>query len=83
MHNYYINQSTITPFTTFVCNTNYSNEVCLSGSTRTVRGSDYSPASELFSSVRKLDRFNAHKKIGQILSIHSRDIERKQNSDVN
>ena len=48
-------------------------------STRIVRGSDYSPASELFSRVRKtmtgnnpkLDVFNvdAHNKIGQILSI--------------
>ena len=47
--------------------------------TRIVRGSDYSPASELFSRVRKimkgnnpkLDLFHvdAHKKIGQILSI--------------
>ena len=26
---------------------------------------------------------NAHKKIGKILSIHSQDIQRKWNSDVN
>ena len=58
--------------------------------TRIVRGSDYSPASELFSRVRKtmtgnnpkLDLVNvdARKKI---LSICSQDIERKRNSDVN
>ena len=63
--------------------------------TRIVRGSDYSPASELFSSVRKtltgnnpkLDLVNvdARKKIGKItcMSIRSQDIERKRNSDVN
>ena len=61
--------------------------------TRIVRGSDYSPASELFARVRKtmagnnpkLDLINtdAHKKIGQILSICSQGIVRKQNSDVN
>ena len=49
--------------------------------TRIVRGSDYSPASELFARVRqtmtgnnpKLDLVNvdAHKKIGQILTICS------------
>ena len=54
--------------------------------TRIVRGSDYSPASELFARVRqtmtcnnpKLDLVNvdAHKKIGQILTIC-------QNSDIN
>ena len=57
------------------------------GKTRIVRGSDYSPASELFSTVRKimtsnnpkLDLFNGdvHKKIGQILSIKSQGIEQK------
>ena len=59
--------------------------------TRIVRGSDYSPASERFSRVRKtmtgnkLDQVNvdARKKIGKILSIRSQDIERKRNSDVN
>ena len=62
--------------------------------TRIVRGSDYSPAYELFSRVRKktmtgnnpkLDLVNvdAHKKIGNILSICSQDIDRKQNSHVN
>ena len=61
--------------------------------TRIVRGSDYSPASELFARLRKtktgnnpkldLVNFDAHKKIGQILSIGSQDIERKPNSDVN
>ena len=62
--------------------------------TRIVRGSDYSPAYELFSRVRKktmtgnnpkLDLVNvdAHKKIGKILSICSQDIDRKQNSHVN
>ena len=50
-------------------------------STRIVRGSDYSPASELFARERqtmagnnaKLDLVNvdAHKKIGQILTICS------------
>ena len=59
--------------------------------TRIVRGSDYSPASELFARVRKtmagnnpkLDLINtdAHKKIGQILSICSQGIVRKQNSE--
>ena len=58
--------------------------------TRIVRGSDYSPASELFARVRKtmagnnpkLDLINtdAYKKIGQILSICSQGIVRKQNS---
>ena len=53
--------------------------------TRIVRGSDYSPASELFARVRqtmmdnnpKLDLVNvdAHKKIGQILTICSHGIE--------
>ena len=52
--------------------------------TRIVRGSDYSPASKLFARVRqtvtgnnsKLDLVNvdAHKKIGQILSICSSGI---------
>ena len=60
--------------------------------TRIVRGSDYSPASELFSWLRKttgnnpkLDLVNvdAHKKIAKILSICSQDIKRKQYSDVN
>ena len=61
--------------------------------TRIVRESDYSPASELFSRVRKtimcnnpklyLVNVDAHEKTGQILSIRSQDIERKQNSDVN
>ena len=61
------------------------------GSTRIVRGSDFSPASELFARVRKtmagnnpkLDLINtdAHKKIGQILSICSQGIVRKQNSE--
>ena len=61
--------------------------------TRIVRGSDYSPASELFARLRKtmtdnnpkLDLVNvdAHKKVGQILSIGSQGIERKQNSDIN
>ena len=59
--------------------------------TRIVRGSDYSPASELFARVRKtmagnnpkLDLINtdALKKIGQILSICSQGIVRKQNSE--
>ena len=67
--------------------------VCRGIPTRIVRGSDYSPASELFSRVRKtmtgnnpkLDLVNvdARKKIGKILSIRSQDIERKRNSDVN
>ena len=58
-----------------------------------VRGSDYSPASELFARVRqtmtgnnpKLDLINvdAHKKIGQILTICSQGFEQKQNSDIN
>ena len=61
--------------------------------TRIVRGSDYSPASELFARERqtmtgnnlKLDHVNVdvHIKFGQILSICSRDIERKRNSGVN
>ena len=61
--------------------------------TRIVRGSDYSPASELFSRVRKtmtgndpkLDLVNidARKNLGKILSIHFQDIEPKQNSEVN
>ena len=61
--------------------------------TRIVRGSDYSPASERFARVRqtmtgnnsKLDFVNvdAHKKIGQILTICSQGIEQKQNSDIN
>ena len=59
------------------------------GPTRIVRGSDYSPASELFARVMgnnpKLDLVNvdAHKKIGQILTICSQGIEQKQNSDIN
>ena len=69
---------------------------CLKGmsrATRIVRGSDYSPVSELFSWLRKtitgnnprlyLVNVDAHKKIGKILSICSQDIERKRNSDVN
>ena len=61
--------------------------------TRIVRGSDYSPASEIFARVRqtmtgnnpKFDLVNvdAHKKIGQILTICSQGIEQKQNSDIN
>ena len=61
--------------------------------TRIVRGSDYSPASELFARVRltmtgnnpKLDFVNvdANKKIGQILTIYSQGIEQKKNSDIN
>ena len=61
--------------------------------TRIARGSDYSPASEFFSTVRKtmtannpkLDLFHVdvHKKIGQILSIKSQGIERKGNSNIN
>ena len=53
----------------------------IQGLTRIVRGSDYSPASELFARERqtmtgnnaKLDLVNvdAHKKIGQILTICS------------
>ena len=53
------------------------------GKTRIVRGSDYSPAFELFARVRqtmksnnpKLDFVNvdAHKKIGQILKVLSRN----------
>ena len=63
------------------------------GETRIVRGSDYSPASELFARVRqtmtgnnpKLDLVNidAHKKMGQILTICSQGIKQKQNSDIN
>ena len=62
-------------------------------STRIVRESDYSPASELFSRVRKtmtgnnpkLDLVNVdvHTKFGLILSICSQDIEQKRNSEVN
>ena len=58
--------------------------------TRIVRGSDYSPASELCARVTqtmtgnnpKLDLVNvdAHKKI---LTICSQGIEQKQNSDIN
>ena len=54
---------------------------CFQTETRIVRGSDYSPASELFARERqtmtgnnaKLDLVNvdAHKKIGQILTICS------------
>ena len=61
--------------------------------TRIVRGPDYSPASELFSRLRKtmmgnnpkLDLVNVdvHKKIGKILSICSQDNKQKQYSDVN
>ena len=57
--------------------------------TRIVRGSDYSPASELFARVMgnnpKLDLVNVdtHKKIGQILTICSQGIKQKQNSDIN
>ena len=61
--------------------------------TRIVRESDYSPASELFSRARKtmmgnnpkLDLVNddVHTKFGLILSISSRDIEQKPNSDIN
>ena len=61
--------------------------------TRIVRGSDYSPASALFSRVRKtmtgnnpkldLLKVDAHKKNCQILSKQSQGIERKQNSDIN
>ena len=62
-------------------------------STRIVRESDYSPASQLFCRVKKtmtgnyhkLDLFNidAHTKFGLIMSIRSQDIERKRNSDLN
>ena len=61
--------------------------------TRIVRGSGYSPASELFARVRqtmrgsnpKLNLVNcdAHEKIGQILTICSQGNEQKQNSDIN
>ena len=61
--------------------------------TRIVRGSEYSPTSELCARLRKtmtcnnpkLDLVNvdAHKKIGQILSICSHGIKQKQNSDIN
>ena len=61
--------------------------------TRIVRESDYSPASELFSRVRKtmtgnnpklnLVNVDAHKTFGQILSDCSKGIEREQNSDIN
>ena len=61
--------------------------------TRIVRGSDYSPAFELFARLRKtmtgnnpklyLVNIDAHKKIGQTLSICSQGIEQKQNSDIN
>ena len=60
--------------------------------TRIVRGSDYRPASEFFARVRQtmmgnnpklvLVNVDVHTKFGQILSICSRDIVRKQNSDV-
>ena len=58
--------------------------------TRIVRGSDYSPASELFSRVRKtmtgndpkLDLVNIDAR-KNLLSIHFQDIEPKQNSEVN
>ena len=70
---------------------NYSKEKLKQ--TRIVRGSDYSPASELFARVRKtmtginpkLDLVNvdAHKKICKILSICSQGIERKRNSHIN
>ena len=61
--------------------------------TRIVRGSDYSPASELFSRMRKtmtgnnpkqdLVNADARKTIGKILSIRSQDIEWKRNFDNN
>ena len=61
--------------------------------TRIVRESDYSPASQLFCRVKKtmtgnyhkLDLVNidAHTKFGLIMSIRSQDIERKRNSDLN
>ena len=61
---------------------------------RIVRGSDYSPATELFSRLRKtmisknknskLDLvYIDARKIGKILSIRFQAIERKRNSDVN
>ena len=60
-----------------------------STSTRIVRGSDYSPAffhvrKTMTGNIPKLDHVNvdAHKKIGQILSICSQDIEQKRNSDI-
>ena len=69
---------------TLTLNTHWTS---LLNSTRIVRGSDYSPASELFSRVRKtmtgnnpkLDLVNidARKNLGKILSIRFQDIERK------
>ena len=63
------------------------------GSTRIVRESDYSPASQLFRRVKKtmtgyyhkidLVNIDAHTKFGLIMSIRSQDIERKPNSDLN
>ena len=65
----------------------------LKRSTRIVRESDYSPASQLFCRVKKtmtgnyhkLDLVNidAHTKFGLIMSICSQDIEQKRNSDLN
>ena len=61
--------------------------------TRIVRESDYSPASQLFCTVKKTMTGNYHKldlvnidaytKFGLIMSIRSQDIERKRNSDFN
>ena len=65
--------------------------------TRIVRESDYSPASQLFCRVKKktkktmtgnyhkvdLVNIDAHTKFGLIMSICSRDIVRKRNSDLN
>ena len=65
------------------------NNKCELHKTRIVRGSDYSPASELFTRVRQTMTGNnpklvdAHKKIGQILTICSQGIEQKQNSYIN
>ena len=60
---------------------NMNEHIMKRGETRIVRGSDYSPASELFARLRKtmmgnnpklyLVNVDAHKKIGQILSICS------------
>ena len=61
--------------------------------TRTVRGSDYSPAIELSEQKDKLvtatgdtekySKKNKRTKSGLSLSIGSQDIERKRNSDIN
>ena len=78
-------------FCQFVLKILSGNEILMS--TRIVRESDYSPASQLFCRVKKiitgnyhkLDLVNidAHTKFGLIMSICSQDIERKRNSDLN